>query len=299
MRRIAVVIAVVVALGGVIWLEILPITGLLIDWNCSEPQASASCQVRMRALGHLWSRRGNLDDAEKWYLRAAEAGDAASMFHLGWAYQQEAVADMRRGQTQGTAALAALANPEALKKLAQRIEDQHKAGVHPDIRALIGFPDSATAGIAEHAVLAAVWYRMAAERGFAPAMNNLGELYRHGLIGEDQAAARDWFVAAARAGNPLGYWNAWIAYSSGPERDPAELAKWSSWTAPPGIAADLAEPTFGRTTRFGVPMPPDERAAYRQAALTGAPMTIKVEPMKPDPRIPTFRERTGVDPATR
>jgi hypothetical protein len=297
MRKFAVILAALVLVAGAAWIEILPITGFVIDLTCSASAPSAACQSRMRSLGHLWSQRGNLEKARVWYARAAEAGDVAAMFHLGWVYQQTAEAELR-GDTEGRAAIAGLASPDVLSAFVKHVEAQAQPGRRLDILTQLGFSGPA-GGFAEHALLAAAWYRLAAEFGFAPAMNNLGELYRHGLIGDDKAAARDWFVAAASAGNPSGYWNAWVAFSSGPERDPAQLAKWSRWVGQPGSAPDLLEPTFGRTTVFGRPLPPEERAAYRQAAAAGTPMTINLQPMQPNPQVPTFRQRTGVDPSTR
>ncbi len=299
MRKRLVIVAAVVLAGAAAWVEILPITGLLIDLTCSASQPSPACLVRMRSLGHLWSQNGNLDRARAWYKRAAERGDAASMFHLGWVYQQDAVDDMHQARAKEKAALAAHANPEAIEEIFKRIEEQWQAGGQPDIRVLIGLADPATTGIPEHALLASVWYRLAAEQRYAPAMNNLGELYRHGLIGEDNRAALDWFLAAARAGNPLGAWNAMIAYSSGPERNMDEVAKWSTWTPQPGVADQLVEPTFARTTLFGRPLPPAERTMLREHAALGTPATLTLEPMKPDQRIPSFRQRTEADPPRR
>lgn len=298
MRKLAVVIATVVVIAGAAWVEILPITGLVIDWTCPASAPSASCQGRMRSLGHLWSQRGNLEKASGWYARAAEAGDVAAMFHLGWVYQQTAEAELRHGDVQGREAIAGLARPDVLDAFVKHVEEQAKSGRRIDILNLLGFSGPA-GGFSEHALLAVAWYRLAAEFGFAPAMNNLGDMYRLGLVGENQIAARDWFVAAASAGNPAGYWNAWIAFSSGPLRDETQLARWSSWVGKSSDAPDLVEPTFGRTTIFGKPMPREERTYYRTAAAASTPITIKVEPLRPNPQIATFRQRTGVDPASR
>lgn len=299
MRKNLTIVAAVVLVGIAGWVESLPVAGLLIDLTCSASQPSRACLARMRSLGHLWSQSGNLDRARDWYQRAAENGDAASMFHLGWVYQQDTIDDANRVFAQGRAALAENASPEALKQIFRRIGAEQQTGGHPDIRALIGLADPATTGIREHALFAAVWYRLAAKQGYAPAMNNLGELYRHGLIGEDDAAALDWFLAAAQAGNPLGAWNVMIAYSAGPGRNMDEVAKWSSWTPGPGVTDQLAEPTFARTTLFGSPLPPAERAMIRERAALGTPVTFALEQIRPDQRIPSFRQRTAVDPTRR
>src|SRR5262249_32312569 len=56
-----------------------------IAWSCTRP--SLNCSQRMLALGHIWSEYySNRERARRWYRRAAEAGYAPAMFHLGWLY---------------------------------------------------------------------------------------------------------------------------------------------------------------------------------------------------------------------
>ena len=62
-------------------------TAQVLEWTC--PQPTANCLVRMRAMGHVWSGEGYREQAGYWYLRAATAGDAASMFHLAWLYEHD------------------------------------------------------------------------------------------------------------------------------------------------------------------------------------------------------------------
>src|SRR5579859_7548357 len=71
------------------WLFGVYILEIAVDLTCSDPQTVA-CQARMRALGHLWSGSQNLPRAMTWYQRAANAGDASAMFHLGWMYLETA-----------------------------------------------------------------------------------------------------------------------------------------------------------------------------------------------------------------
>ena len=57
-------------------------------------------------------------------------------------------------------------------------------------------------GVAQNFVQAARWYRLAAERGFAPAQNNLAMLYEQGLgVARDQFEAARWYRKAAEQGN--------------------------------------------------------------------------------------------------
>ena len=80
--------------------------------------------------------------------------------------------------------------------------------------------------------LAASAYRKAAERGFAPATNNLGSMYVSGLFGSAQRSdGALWILRAARAGNPFGAVNTTLLYfywsGNGFRADSAEARRWS------------------------------------------------------------------------
>lgn len=229
----------------------------VLQWRC--PQATPECQIRMRALAHMWSGKENWERARYWYARPAEAGDAASMFHMGWLEERD-VEGVIGSTTRLTPRFPEMAPPpekiEAVKKL----------------------------------TLAFDWYRRSAEKGYAPAMNNLGQLYFHGRgTSRDLGEAFRWHMRAANAGNPIGAMNVSFAYrvGAGVLRDPAEAEKWSRWTAKPD-APGLTEPTLGRTHLLGMTLPADRRTLVRAAAKQGVPVGLQVKPLTPSPEIPTF-----------
>ena len=76
---------------------------------------------------------------------------------------------------------------------------------------------------------AARWYRMAAERGYAPAQNNLASMYEQGLgISQSEESAARWFRLAAAQGNAPAQHSLGQMYldGRGVARDLAEGARW-------------------------------------------------------------------------
>jgi TPR repeat protein len=196
--------------------------------------------------------------AKPWYARAAAQEDAASMFHLGWLYERAALQDLRAG----------------LLAFAAEREGREAELADPDVA---------------HAL---EWYRKAADKGFAPAMNNLGQLYLSGLAGPTQPEkAIEWIIAAAKAGNPVAAMYLSMAYMSGEfvPVDGAQSQFWSTWLPKASSAGDLIEPVFTRTELNGMPLPAAKRAEFRAAAETGRPVTTTFRPMPPNPSIPTFK----------
>jgi TPR repeat protein len=57
-------------------------------------------------------------------------------------------------------------------------------------------------GVNKDEVLAAAWYRSAAEQGDASAQNNLGAMYANGVgVERDDVQAVDWYGRAAEQGH--------------------------------------------------------------------------------------------------
>lgn len=129
-----------------------------IAWSCQVP--TERCLVRMRGMGHVWSSKDNLDRAAHWYQRAAEAGDPAAMFHLGWIFEA-------RGSHDVQAFITALAKAQAPgadydRALARETAGQKRPG--DDI--LLGSEEPRLSR--QNFETAAHWYRRAADAGFAP-----------------------------------------------------------------------------------------------------------------------------------
>jgi hypothetical protein len=124
-------------------------------------------------------------------------------------------------------------------------------------------------------------------------MNNLGQMYLHGLIGpRDPLEAFRWHLAAAKLGNYAASVNVSLAYRSGDgvARDEREARRWAQWTDPGNENAGIGEPTLARTGVFGAVIPPERRALVRAAAEQKVPVTLEFKPLRPDPRLPTFRQ---------
>jgi hypothetical protein len=142
--------------------------------------------------------------------------------------------------------------------------------------------------------LAASAYRKAAERGFAPAMNNLGSTHVSGLFGSAQRSdGALWILRAARAGNPFGAVNATLLYfywsGNGVRPDSAEARRWSEWTGEDVNPKDLAYPTLEHTSmvlRSG--LEPRLFWTIREAAKRRIPLGASFTPLRPDPRLPAF-----------
>lgn len=259
---LAALACILVIAGGVTAVATIPhLNEQVLRLTCGEP--TPRCLVRMRSLGHQWARHGAFDRAAAWYGRGAEAGDPIAMFHTAWAHEQV-----------------------------------FWAGFKAMIRAHQGdtAPEDAVAAIMQDFDRAADWYRRAAERGFPPAMNNLGQLYLSGVVGRtDQREAFRWHLAAAQSGNPIAVMNVAIAYTAGQgvDPDPAAASAWSTWQPTHVNKADLVEPTLERTHLFRTTVPEARRALIRAAAKSGEPVRLAVTPLQPDPRLPTFREASG------
>ena len=172
-----------------------------------------------------------------------------------------------------------------------------------EIGSIVVSPEATSDGpAAANFELAMTWYRRSAEGGFAPGMNNLGQMYLSGRGSrQDHDAAFRWHLAAARAGNPVGRMNVAIAYSAGHgvAPDAVEAAKWTAWMPNDGRAADLLEPTLARTKLFGTILPERERELLRASAKVGAAVTMTMRPLQADPSLPTFQEAEGTLPNRR
>lgn len=243
-----------------------------LERDCVQPQSGDECPSRMRKMGDLWSSLNRLDQAERWYLEAAEQGDVVAMFHLGWIQQSRAIDATRGFVTAMSSQLEAAAG-----------------GALGDAYRLVTM--SADWAIATHRDRAIEWYRKAADKGFAPAMNNLGQLYLLGIGREPgMAEAIRWHLAAARAGNPIGAWNVAIAYSAGHgvSSNAAESEKWMFWSPADVAPRDMASPTLERTTLFGSPLPAEELKVLRASWKAGVSVRLSLSSLPRDPSLPTF-----------
>jgi TPR repeat protein len=247
MRKVAWAIAlmVVVAIAGGIgvWILLLPLVpGASIKASCHEP-LTQSCMDQMRALGDQLAANGQLDEAASWYGWAAKGGDKVAMFQLGGANYARAIDDAAR-QTYSDF----VAN-----------EDGRRAAVGQ----MSGFPATTACG----------WFRRAADLGYAPAMNNVGECYMHGIgFTRSGLAAVQWHLAPAQAGNQVAALNLVQDFKAGLGRqsDAAAASAWINKRFEEMNRSDLDDRILAYTLRAGAQISPEERDMMRQAGATMA-----------------------------
>jgi len=256
------------------WLELTYLEAR-IDWSCPQATPDETCLTRMRAMGHVWSSMGDLERAKRWYAEAAAHGDAVAMFHLGWVYDIEARKEINAFYQQSAAQMRVMAPAEAAGEI-----------VPPVV--------AAAEPIAAKVHEASEWYHRSANLGFAPAMNNLGQLYFMGLDrSESLDVAFEWYMQAARSGNPAGAWNVVLAYQrgAGVRQNYQESRHWAAWSSEYTNAADLAWPTLERTEVQGSFLPPNAVAMVRSASVAG--VTLHLDRMAPPMVAPLPRYSTA------
>jgi hypothetical protein len=258
----------VLAIGGFASLALFPqISEKVIEHQCSLEKPNASCQRRMVALGHMWTVDGNYERAAAWYGRVAVHGDPAAMFHLAWTHEQLGARHLK----------ATFAYRQAVEQL-DMVSD-----LKLDYSKITGFPEALD------------WYRKSADKGFAPAMNNLGELYASGWVsGQDFEKAFDLYKAAAQAGSAAGAMNVSLAYriGRGVARNLAAARKWAAFVPEHG-RTEFDDVALARSTVFGSNVAPKVLATMRSAAVKDEAVAVDFQPMKPSSSIPTFRSVTS------
>lgn len=123
-------------------------------------------------------------------------------------------------------------------------------------------------GVASDFAEAAKWYRLSADKGFAPAQYRLANLLEKGTgVPRDIAAAKALYQQAADAGNASAMHNLAVLYASGSDgaQDYAKAAEWF------GKAADLgvSDSQFNLAILYarGNGVPQDLEASYKWFAL--------------------------------
>ncbi len=261
MRRIAIGIGSVLALAGVGLYAFLSPT--VLEWRVERacPQITGDCAIRTRALAHIWFDKGETERAVHWYRWGAEAGDPISMFHLAWTIEQPML-DRFKIRSYDTAPFG------------------KGSPVPAELRSAL---DEATS-----------WYRKSADKGFAPATNNLGQTYLRGVTtARNPDAAAHHFRLAALAGNPIAGFNLATAHLAGEgvAKSLSEAEKWMEWTpARKFNPADLNWPTLERTRFKGVMIVQSMRERIRYAADAGPPATARLYSGPVVSGLPSFEE---------
>ncbi|MDI1264444.1 MAG: tetratricopeptide repeat protein, partial [bacterium] len=172
----------------------------------------------------------NLDEAAKWYDRAAQAGVVPAIFRIGTFYEK---------------GLSVKKDADIARRYYLQAAERGNAKAMHNLAVL----DADGGGKGANYKSASVWFRKAADRGVADSQFNLGILYARGIgVEQNLAESFKWFSLAAAQGDA----------DSGRKRDDiakrldaqslaaAKLAIQTFTAEPqPGDAVNVASPTGG------------------------------------------------------
>jgi TPR repeat protein/serine/threonine protein kinase len=232
------------------------------------------------------------DDAEavKWYLKAAEAGEAIAMTNVGINYAtgigvtqdaNESVRWFRKAAERGDArgmwylGLACSSGNGLSKDENEAAKWYQRAADLGDLFAMnsLGVAFEHGIGVTKNPVQAVSWYRKAAANGNEVAMNNLGDCYADGVgVQADAAEAVKWYQRAADSGSLAAMNSLGVAleYGSGIAKDPAGAVKWYREAAEAGNGVSMTN--LGRCYADGRGLSKDEFEAvlwFRKASEAG------------------------------
>jgi TPR repeat protein len=186
-------------------------------------------------LGMFLVEHGHQEEAGRWFVRAAEAGDAGAMNNLAVLLADQDPDQARHWYQRAAEAgnVTAMANLGLL--LADQDPDQARhwfaqAGKAGDTVAMVNL------GLLlvehGHQEEARQWYRRAAEAGDIAAMANLGLL----LADQDPDQARHWYQRAAEAGNVAAMANLGLLLA---DQEPGQARHWFAQAAEAGDAGAM------------------------------------------------------------
>jgi len=175
---------------------ILPAMVLLLTCPAARVQETlpfaANATAQYLSEAKLAEKRLDFNGAMSWYEKAANLGDAKSMYELGWIYFGSHDIPGRHLQNYAKAAM-----------WFQRAADLDYAPAITQLGVMYGSDGSE--GVPEDDVKAAQLYLKAAHMGDAYAMNHLGYVYSHGKgVPKDMDEAVFWWKKAVAAGGQPG-----------------------------------------------------------------------------------------------
>ncbi len=205
----------------------------------------------MSLLGLYHSGRGapgdsvprSIDEAFRWYEKAAAAGDVPAMAALSYLYKlrrgddAKALEFARKAAAKGdTAAMFALSRLYAEGRGVPRDDVQafqwtKKAaqGGNEFVAYYLADMYFTGRGTARDNVEAARWWREAADKGIPEAMALLANHYRNGWgVAKDPKQAFEWDLKGAKAGSPVAMSNVALAYlnGAGVAENGSEARRW-------------------------------------------------------------------------
>jgi TPR repeat protein len=191
------------------------------------------------------------DKFAAWH-KAAEQGDAAAQWSLGYRY------DHGEGVTQNDA--------EAVKWYRKAAE---QGNTYAQCNLGISYADGK--GVAKNEAEAVKWLRKAAEQGYNDAQFNLGVWYADGKgVVKDAAEAVKWYRKAAEQGDERAQFNLGLCYYNGQDvvKNEAEAVKWWRKAAEQGAAG--AQCNLGICYSDGMGVVKDDVEGYKWALLAAA-----------------------------
>ena len=162
----------------------------------------------------------NYNEAAKWYTKAAEQGDAKAQSSLGSMYVQ---------------GIGVPQNDYEAFKWYTKAAEQGLANAQD----AVGFMYYKGIGVPQNDYEAVRWYTKAAEQGFAGAQHNLAVMYESGRgVNHDYNEAVRWYTKAAEQGNASAQFNLGVVYEygHGVNKDYNEAIKWYKKAADQGNA---------------------------------------------------------------
>jgi hypothetical protein len=193
-------------------------------------------------LGMMYERgegvRRDLEQAAKWYRKAAEQGDVIAQVNLGAFYEQGRGVDQDLDEAEKWyRKAAAQGDPNAHVNLCRFIEiAESKKGEFDDEGRLTITTELADIPLPDPELVG--WCRAAAEQGNAEAQFTMGLYFAMGRLVPNFHAAADWFSLAAEQGHAEAQLRLGLAYilGLGVPQDPVQGYVWCRLSAESGNA---------------------------------------------------------------
>ncbi|MGD9728509.1 MAG: tetratricopeptide repeat protein [Nitrospiraceae bacterium] len=193
----------------------------------------------------------DLQQAVRWYTKAAEAGHTTAQLNLGVMYAngQGVPQDYRQAmhwytKAAGEGHAGAQLNLGVMYANGQGVPQDYQQAIHWYAKAAeagvekaqfnLGVLYTNGQGVQQNYQQTMHWFRKAAEKGDAPAQFNLGVMYDQGQgIPQDYQQAVRWYTKAAEAGHTAAQFNLGLMYANGDgiPQDYVQAHKWFNLAA--------------------------------------------------------------------
>ncbi len=255
---------------------------LAVMWY--KRSAEKGCAPGQYNLGTMYESGTGVDKnykiAMEWYRKAADQGHAAALYRVGLSYQkglgvaadrEQAITWYKKAVEKGDEnAKKALAELESGADVSRPPSGTPEQGAVDDLKQLmakaeqgdlgaqndLGFRYERGQGVEKNLEKAVMWYRKAADAGYALAQNNLGIMYRNGAgVEKSDEEALKWFRKSAEQGHAGGQFNVGWMYGNGRgvPLNYEEAVKWYRKSAMQGHPTALYNLGYMYSEGKGVP----------------------------------------------